>query len=111
MSILSDFTRAAHSLAQSIIGGETLTIRGGSAVTGTASEVTSSRDYEEGGFEGLSMLDFVIDATDFSTAYPAAISSYQGKTATARGETWRVATIKKGAFFVTVSLVSTNKSA
>lgn len=110
MSILSNFTKAAHSLARGIIGGESLTIRGGAAVSGIASEVTASRDYEEGGFEGSSTLEFVIDATEFVAAYPASLATYQGKTATARGETWRVATIKKGAFFVTVSLVSVNKS-
>jgi hypothetical protein len=57
------------------------------------------------------MLDFVVQTATFSTAYTAAVTSYLGKAAAGRGDTWRVSSISKGAFFVTVGLVSTNKSA
>jgi hypothetical protein len=110
MSLLSDFTKAAHNVARAIIGGDILIIRGGDPVTGTAAEHTASKDFEEGGFETSSAMEIVIDSTEFSAAYPGSIASYQGKTATCRGQTWRVGTIRKGAFFTTVTLVSTNKS-
>jgi hypothetical protein len=57
------------------------------------------------------MLDFVVQTATFSAAYTAAVTSYLGKAAAGRGDTWRVSSISKGAFFVTVGLVSTNKSA
>jgi hypothetical protein len=111
MSILSDFITAVAPIAQAVIGTETLSIAGGTAISGTYSEARHSRDYEDGGFERDAMLDFVVQTATFSTAYTAAVTSYLGKAAAGRGDTWRVSSISKGAFFVTVGLVSTNKSA
>lgn len=111
MSILSDFIDTVAPIARTVIGAETLSIAGGTAINGTYSESRHSRDYEDGGFERDAMLDFVVQTATFSTAYTAAVSSYLGKTAAGRGDTWRVSSISKGAFFVTVGLVSTNKSA
>ena len=111
MSILSDFISAVAPIAQAVIGTETLSIAGGTAIAGTYNEARNSRDYEEGGFERDAMLDFVVQTAIFSTAYTAAVTSYLGKAAAGRGDTWRVLSISKGAFFVTVGLVSTNKSA
>jgi hypothetical protein len=111
MSILSDFIDAVAPIARTVIGGETLSSAGGTAIAGTFNEARHSRDYEEGGFERDAMMDFVVQTATFSAAYTAAVTSYLGKAAAGRGDTWRVASISKGAFFVTVGLVSTNKSA
>ena len=111
MSILSDFIDTVAPLARTVIGAETLSIGGGTAISGTFNEARHSRDYEDGGFERDAMMDFVVEAGTFNAAYTAAVTSYLGKAATARGDSWRVSSISKGAFFVTVGLVSTNKSA
>jgi hypothetical protein len=42
--------------------------------------------------------------------YPLAAKNYEGKAATARGEDWRVITIRPGASFMTISLGATNQS-
>jgi hypothetical protein len=110
MSILSDFIDTVAPIARTVIGAETLSIAGGTAISGTYSEARHSRDYEDGGFERDAMLDFVVQTATFSAAYTAAVTSYLGKAAAGRGDTWRVSSISKGAFFVTVGLVSTNKS-
>jgi hypothetical protein len=111
MSILSDFIDTVAPIARTVIGAETLSIAGGTSISGTYSEARHSRDYEEGGFERDAMLEFVVQTATFSAAYTAAVTSYLGKAAAGRGDTWRVSSISKGAFFVTVGLVSTNKSA
>lgn len=111
MSILSDFVSAIAPLAREIIGSETLSIAGGTAIAGTFNEDRHSREYEEGGFERDAMMDFVVETATFEAAYTSTASAYLGKTATARGATWRVSSISRGAFFVTVGLVATNKSA
>lgn len=111
MSILGDFIASVSPIARAVIGAESLTIAGGTAISGTFSEARHSRDYEEGGFERDATLDFVVETGIFSAAYSSTATSYLGKVATARGDSWRIASISKGAFFVTVGLVSTNKSA
>lgn len=111
MSILSDFISSVTPIAQAVIGTETLAINGGTAIAGTYNEARNSRDYEEGGFERDAMMDFVVEAATFNAAYASAVTSYLGKAAIGRGESWRVASISKGGFFVTIGLVSTNKSA
>jgi hypothetical protein len=111
MSILSDFISAVAPIARTVIGSETLSIAGGTAIAGTFNEARHSREYEEGGFERDAMMDFVVETATFEATYTAAASAYLGKTATARGATWRVGSVNRGAFFVTVGLVATNKSA
>ena len=110
MSILSDFIAAVAPIAQTVIGTETLAINGGTAVDGIYNEARNSRDYEEGGFERDGMMDFVVLTSTFTAAYPAAATTYLGQKAVGRSETWRISSISKGASFVTIGLVSTNKS-
>jgi hypothetical protein len=111
MSILSDFIAAVAPIAQAVIGTETLAINGGTAIAGTYNEARNSRDYEEGGFERDGMMDFLVLASTFAAAYPASTTSYLGNKAVGRSETWRISSISKGASFVSIGLVSTNKSA
>lgn len=111
MSILSDFISAVAPVAQAVIGTETLAINGGTAIAGTYNEARNSRDYEEGGFERDGMMDFVVLTSVFAAAYPSAATTYLGQKAVGRSETWRISSISKGAAFVAIGLVSTNKSA
>lgn len=110
MSSLTDFAAAQFQRARAVIGGESLTIGGGTAVSAVLAEVSHGREYDDGFDRGL-MLDAVVAIADWSAAYTAAASSYLGKTATARGLTFRVAGIRKGQSFVTVSLKETSKGA
>lgn len=110
MSILSDFIAAVAPIAQAVIGTETLAINGGTAIAGTYNEARNSRDYEEGGFERDGMLDFVVLTSVFTAAYTSTITSYLGQKAFCRGENFRISSISKGSSFVTIGLVSTNKS-
>jgi len=114
-SPLQAFTQAAFGLAKSIIGTESITIGGGTPISGIESEASFSRNYEAGGFERSGSLEFVIDSLAFIAAYPLALESYEGKRVAARGATWRVGSIKGGGRtagqFVTISLITENKSA
>ena len=110
MSILSDFIASVAPIAQTVIGTETLAINGGTSVAGIYNEARNSRDYEDGGFERDGMMDFVILTSTFTAAYTAAATTYLGQKAVGRGETWRISSISKGSSFVSISLVSTNKS-
>lgn len=111
MSLLSDFAKSAHSLAAAIIGQEALTISGGADVLGVMNEAAFNRDYEGGGFEQSATLDVVIENTAFAAVYPDPVKFYEGKSATARSESWRIGRISKGASFIQISLISSNKSA
>jgi len=111
MSILSEFISSVAPIARAVIGAETLYSEGGTAISGTFNEARHSRDYEEGGFDRDAMMDFVVETATFASAYAGSVTDYLGKAATARDDSWRVSSISKGAFFVTVGLVSTNKSA
>jgi hypothetical protein len=110
MSSLTDFAAAQFLRARAVIGGEALAIGGGTAVSAVFAEVGNGREYEEG-FDRAQSLDAVVSILDWFTNYTAAASTYLGKTATARGLTFRVASIRKGQSFVTVSLIETSKGA
>jgi hypothetical protein len=96
--------------ARAVIGGEALAIGGGTTVSAVFAEVDNGREYEEGGFDKARSLDAVVQISDWSAAYAAAASSYLGKTATARGLTFRVTNIREGAAFVIVRLTEPSKS-
>ena len=110
MSLLTEFAKSAFTIAGDIIGRESLTIGSGPSIGGVMNEATFSREYESGGFEQSSAVDFVTGITEFVAAYPLTAKSYEGKVATARGDTWRIVSIRPGASFVSISLSSTNKS-
>lgn len=110
MSSLTDFAAAQFLRSRAVIGGEDLAINGGTAVSAVLAEVSNGREYDDG-FERAQALDAVVSIADWSVAYTLAASSYLGKTATARGLTFRVASIRKGQSFVTLSLKETSKGA
>ena len=110
MSLLSDFKAAAHAIFKQVAGTEPVTIGGGTALNGILNESQFSRDYETGGFEQSGTLEFVIDKATFVASYPLLARFYEGKSATARGETWRVQSVNVGLSFVRISLQVPNKS-
>jgi hypothetical protein len=110
MSILGNFISSIAPITQTVIGADTLTIGNGMAIIGTFNEARHLRDYENGGFERDAIIEFVVGTTTFEAAYTDNANAYLGKKATARSITWRVASIRRGDFFVTLGLVSTNKA-
>ena len=111
MSILSDFISAVSPIAQVIIGTQTVAIGGGTAIAFTPGEERYAREYETGGFEQEATTDIVILKSIFTPAYSAEISTYEGKVAVIGGKNWRIRSITDGVSFISIGLVSTNKSA
>lgn len=111
MSHLTDFAAAAFAKARTTIGGEAVTIAGGSAVSCVLNSVSDSRGFESGGYEAEVELEAVADVTEFQAAYADTPPSYRGKTATARGRTFRIDTVRTGQGFVRLRLISTERGA
>lgn len=95
--------------ARAVIGGESLTIGDGDAVSAVFGEISNSREYEDGGFDRMQSLTAVVSIADWQAAYPLASHSYLGKTATARGIVWRVEDVDPGQSFVEIQLSSPRK--
>ena len=89
-SFLTKYARGCFKQARSTIGGESLTISGGTSLSCVLNDSVNSRDYEDAGFDRSTTLDAVISDDEFSAAYPAALNTYIGKIATARGESFRI---------------------
>jgi hypothetical protein len=110
MSLLSDFAKSAFAAARQTIGGESLTIAGGAAVSVVLSEVSDSQTYEDTGFMPVASFQAVIDSVEFSAAYTASIRTYIGKIATCRSRQFRIVEIVNGRSFVTLRLETTNRA-
>jgi len=111
MSLLTTFADSQFLAAKTVIGGETIAIGTGDAVSGVVGELELDRDYEVGGFEVSEAISVVVRASDFLASYPADPKTYQGKVATVRGKTYRIDRISKGQHAVTINLISTTESA
>ena len=107
MSILTDFASAAFQGARSVIGGETISIQGGTSLSAVLNEAASSRDYETGGFDAEETLRATVLTSEFAAAYTSASSAYLGKTCTARGKTYRVREISRGQNTTDIDLIAT----
>lgn len=111
MSLLSDFVTAASPRATAVIGTEALTIGGGAVVDSVMSEIASGRQFMDAGFDPETSLSVVCSKAKWLAAgYAGAGISYVGKLATARGLTFRVQTVKIGAFFVEIALSTKEKA-
>jgi hypothetical protein len=95
--------------SRAVIGGESLVIGGGTSVFAVFAESEQSREFEDGGFDRSQSLDAVVPLDEWQAAYASADATYLGKTATGRGLTWRVDSIRSGQSFVTVRLSSPRK--
>lgn len=111
MSSLTDFAKAQFATARQVIGGEDVAIAGGTAISCVLNEVTDSRGFEQGGYEAEVELEAVAELAEFQAAYVSSPPTYRGKTATARGRTFRIDTLRTGQGFVTLRLISTERGA
>lgn len=111
MSLIDDFAKAGFAASREVIGGESVAIDGGAAISAVIAEAEFSRDYETGGFGKTESLAVTVSTAEFAAAYALATSSYLGKTATARGLTWRIESINRGNTTTQITLTSTTDSA
>ena len=111
MSILTTFADSQFLAARTVIGGETIAIGAGDAVSGVVGELELDRDYGVGGFEMSESISIVVRSSDFLASYPADTKTYHGKVATVRSKTYRIDRITKGQHAVTLALISTTESA
>ena len=110
MSLLTDFTSAALSQAAAIIGTETVSIAGGTALNCVLNQTQDQRDLVDGGFDMSPTIDAVCDMADFITSYPLLASNYLGKIAVARERNWRVTSIETRNPIVVIHLTDTAKA-
>jgi tRNA A37 threonylcarbamoyltransferase TsaD len=110
MSLLTEFVTSALSQASAIIGTETVTIAGGTALNCVLNQIQDQRDLVDGGFDMSPTLDAVCDMADFIAAYPHLASSYLGKIAVARERNWRVTGIETRNPIVVIHLTDTAKA-
>lgn len=103
MSIVSTFARSMAEQAFPMIGEETVVI-GATSLSCVLSEVEDSKDFSTGGFEPVKTLQAVCRTADL----PAA--AILKKPATARGITFRVEGVRKGADFTTITLEQVEKA-
>jgi hypothetical protein len=100
------FTRS-----RSVIGGETVAINDGPAISAVVAETDESRDLDSSGFDRDQSVTATVSIADWSANYPGGAKAYFGKTAVCRGRTWRVGDVKAGQSFVTIRLTNPRKGA
>ena len=103
MSIVSTFVRSMAEQAFPMIGEETVTI-GAVSLSCVLAEVEDSKDFASGGFEPVKSLTATCRTADLPVA------SLLKKTAAARGITFRVESVRKGADFTTLTLEQVEKA-
>ena len=97
MSIVSDFVTNAAAQSLAMIGAEAVVI-GATTLSCILAEVDDSRDFAETGFE----ISKRLTATCLSSAPPT--TEILKKRATARGLSFRVASVNRGGTFTTITL-------
>lgn len=102
MSIVRDFALAMHAQAAPAIGEETLVI-GNDSISAVMAMGDHSKDFELGN-RAIKTLRATCKVSDLPSG------DILKKQATARGETWRVGPISKGATFATITLEQETKS-
>lgn len=110
MSLLTSFISAASLKASSVIGAESITIGGGTAVNAVLSEVVSGSEYQDAGFDPSSTLDAVIRRADWIVAYALDGRTYRKKACVARGQSFRIDSVEIGQAFVKLRLTAIEKS-
>lgn len=103
MSIVSSFVRAMDKQAFPMIGEESVVI-GSTTLSCVLAEVEDQKDFATGGFEVSKSLTAVCRTADL----PA--TAILKKVATARGLSFRVEGVRKGADFTTLTLEEITKS-
>jgi hypothetical protein len=103
MSIVSDFVKSMAAQAMPMIGQEPVTI-GDLILSCVLAEISDDKDFSSGGFEIIKRLSAVCLTADLP------ISTVVKKSATARGESFRVASITRGGTFSTLMLEQVTKA-
>jgi hypothetical protein len=103
MSIVSDFAKSMMAQAAPMIGQESVTI-GELILSCVLAEISDDKDFSTGGFEVIKRLSAVCLTADLP------VSTVVKKSATARGETFRVASITRGGTFSTLMLEQITKA-
>ena len=103
MSLVTAFAAAMHAQAAPMVGQETVTI-GADSISCTLAEIGDAKDYTGVGNEVIKTLTAVC----LTTALPAV--SILKKAATARGESFRVESLTRGAVFSTITLEQITKA-
>jgi hypothetical protein len=111
MSALTRFAASMFTRARSVIGGETVAINDGAAISAVVAETDESRDLDSSGFDRDQSLTVTVSIADWSANYPCGAKAYFGKTAVCRERTWRVGDIKAGQSFVTIRFTNPRKGA
>jgi hypothetical protein len=102
MPIVTDFAKAAHSQASSMIGTESVTI-GSTTIQCVLSEAGQGSEFGNGGFEPTASLTAVCRADALPTGTLK-------KVAIARGQTWRIDALSIGGTFTTITLNQIQKA-
>lgn len=100
------FTRA-----RDVIGGESLAINAGTAISAVVAEADESRDMDGQGFDRDQSVTATVSIADWSANYPGGAKAWLGKSATCRERTWRVGSVSVGQSFVTIRLTNPRKGA
>ena len=103
MSLVSAFVTSMHAQAAPMIGQETVTI-GAASISCTLAEIGDSKDFSGYGNERRKSLTAVC----LTSALPA--GEILKKLATARGESFRVEGLTRGAVFSTLTLEEVTKA-
>ena len=103
MSIVSNFVQSMADQAFTMIGAESVVI-GSTTLSCVLAEVEDGKDFSTGGFEVSKRLTAVCRTSEI----PA--TAILKKTATARGQTFRVDGVRKGGDFTTIDLTETQKA-
>ena len=104
MSLLSDFSRGGFNHAATVIGAQTFTIAGGTAVSSVPNEVRHSKDFEDGGFAPDTALELVCNRDVFDLAYTSAPETYINSLATTGSVVYRLTSLSVGAAHVVLTL-------
>jgi len=110
MSELSDFLEAGFTEASATIGTESLSIDGGDSVDVVKAESTHEREWEGRGYQSDASLSIVCQTSEFEAIYLLDATDYVGKPCTLEDIPWKIGTIKRGDYFMTIELLSLNQA-
>lgn len=111
MSQLTDFVAAQFAKARTIVGADSLSIAGGTAISVTSGTRTDGRGFESGGYEAEVEIEVTAAKAAFEAAYTGATRTYLGKTATLGGRSFRIENINYRDPLYVIRMISTERGA
>jgi len=110
MSELSDFLSSGFISASATIGTKSLSIDGGDSVDVVSAESTHEREWEGRGYQSDASLTVVCQTPDFDAIYLLDASDYVGMPCTLADNPWKIGTVRRGEYFITIELLSINQA-